>query len=212
MQHFTISGNSTTSASCANRIYCPALNSLTAPQADLAFVMPRMDHNRIVRESQLQGDWAALLASDPFGSEAAVFSRLHDLGYKGVTNWPSSILLDGTLRDSMRTVPAHPVFEYEFLARANAAGFQTMAFFLSLAQAQEAIKIGHKTLVLHPGVMDFAQTNTAPTLDSYKRLIESLKSEGENLTILVYSSAWHEEHIKLSSLDSDGLVWLEDHS
>lgn len=193
-----------------NRIYCPALEGLTPRQADLSFVMPRVDHNRLLREAGTQGDWAAILASDPFGSSDALFKHLRQNGYKGVTNWPSSILLEGTTRETMATIPATPEFEYSFLATAQTSGFDTMAFFLSLNQARAALANGLKRLVLHPGFLREANEITPSlVIGSFQRVIEALKAEDPTVTVLIYSSAWHEERLKLSSLDADGVVWFE---
>ena len=197
-------------AGTAEQIYCPALYGLTARQADLAFLMPRLDHNRAVRETRRTANWAALLASDPFGSEDALFASLSGLGYTGILNWPSSILLDGAIRQSMSTIPASPQLEYEFLARAQKAGFETLAFFLSLAQARDALTAGLRRLVLHPGLFDKkGPANRDMVLGSLQRLIETIKADGKGIEILAYTSKWHEDLVPLSALDVDGLVWCE---
>lgn len=212
MRTLTLAGHAHADAPQTHRIFCPTLAGLSASQADLGFLMPRLDHNRALRETRPQGDWAAVLASDPFGSENALFSRLYELGYRGITNWPSSILLEGHLRQSMSTIPASPAFEYDFLARAHAAGFETMAFFLSLDQARLALQAGIDQLVLHPGLMNVEDEESgALVLRSLQTLIESLKSEYERATILVYTSEWHERLISLTTLPVDGVIWYQDH-
>ena len=207
----TLTGTALPKAAQTNRIFCPTLAGLSASQADLGFLMPRLDHNRALQETTQQGDWAAVLASDPFGSEDALFARLYELGYRGVTNWPSSILLEGNLRQSMSTIPASPAFEYAFLARAKAAGFDTMAFFLSLEQARQALKAGIEHLVLHPGLLSVAdaESNTL-VLRSLQTLIDALKAEDERATVFAYTSTWHEARIPLTTLSVDGLIWYED--
>ena len=106
MQHFIITGHDAPRTDGLDTIFCPCLVGLTETQADLAFVMPRMDHNRVLRETPGHGRWAGVLASDPFGTEAAFHAALRAAGYRGVANWPSSILLEGTTRQSMSTIPA----------------------------------------------------------------------------------------------------------
>lgn len=209
MKILTLSGHVDDNANEPDRIFCPALAGLTAEQADLAFVMPRLDHNRVVQEEDAQGNWAALVASDPFGSETAKFARLYDLGYRGITNWPSSILIDGSLRDAMLSVPASAEFEYDFLARAQDNGFATLAFFLSLGQARAALKVGLHQLVLHPGLLE-AETRESNSMvfRSLERLIDAVRSEAEDVSIYVYSSEWHEKRIPLSTLNVDGVVWF----
>lgn len=210
MTTLTLTGTQSAAPVADNRIYCPALNGLTAAQADLAFVMPRLDHNRAVRETPCNGGWAALLASDPFGSEAALFAQLYELGYRGITNWPSSILLDGSLRQSMSTIPASPEFEYDFLARAQRAGFRTLAFFISLAQARAALKTGLDHLVLHPGLLEVETAESgALVLGSLQRIIDTLRAEAPKVTIYAYTSDWHERSVPLGTLEVDGLVRCE---
>ncbi|MBO9398790.1 phosphoenolpyruvate hydrolase family protein [Shimia sp. R9_2] len=211
MQKLTLTGHCATAPVPRSRIYCPALDGLTPRQADLSFVMPRMDHNRALRETANQGDWASILASDPFGSTSAFFSRLKELGYRGVANWPSSILLEGILKETMATIPATPEFEYDVLASAQRAGLGAMAFFLSLQQARAAMQAGIKRLVLHPGLL-VSEGGIAPdmVLGSLQRLINALKSEAETVEVLVYTSAWHERSLPLSTLTADGVIWFGD--
>lgn len=210
MKNFTFTGTASSATSNPHRIFCPSIQGLTAPQADLAFLMPRMDHNRMLRDTQLQGEWAAVLASDPFGSEATMFNQLIANGYRGVTNWPSSILLDGALQQSMSTIPASPEFEYAYLARAKAAGLQAMAFFRSLTQARAALDAGLDNLVLHPGVLRADSTEAGDLiLRSLKRLVEEVKQDSSGATIFAYTSDWHENIVDLSQLPVDGFIHFE---
>lgn len=210
MKNFTFTGSASSATSHPNRIFCPSIQGLTAPQVDLAFLMPRMDHNRMLRDTQQQGEWAAVLASDPFGSEATMFNQLIANGYRGVTNWPSSILLDGALQQSMSTIPASPEFEYAYLARAKAAGLQAMAFFRSLTQARAALDAGLDNLVLHPGVLRADSTEAGDLiLRSLKRLVEEVKQDSSGATIFAYTSDWHENIVNLSQLPVDGFVHFE---
>lgn len=210
MKTLTLAGRTLSGAPQRDRIFCPTLAGLSPSQADLGFLMPRLDHNRALRESPQQGDWAAVLASDPFGSEDALFFRLHELGYRGITNWPSAILLEGNLRQSMSTIPASPAFEYDFLARAKAAGFDTLAFFLSLDQARQALRAGNGQLVLHPGLLSIEDTESGTlVLKSLQTLIDTLRSEDDRARIFAYSSAWHEQLMALKTLSVDGIIWNE---
>lgn len=191
-------------------IYCPCLFGLSETQADLAFVMPRMDHNRALRETEGKSRWAAVLASDPFGSETTLHTALKASGYVGVTNWPSSILLEGTMRQSMSTIPATPEFEYAFLARAAAAGFDTMAFFVALDQARQAIDAGLTRLVLHPGLLDAPEAESADMFRaSLQSIIDAIRREAPQVEVLAYTSALHDRTLDLFRLDVDGFVHLE---
>ena len=128
-------------------IYCPALAGLSVRLADAAFLMPRIDQNRHVKEASGHGHWAACIAADPFGSNAAFFAGLRASGYTGVVNWPSSILLEGQTRQEFSSIPATPATEYAYLARARDAGLQTRAFFLTPEQATEAARMADAVVV-----------------------------------------------------------------
>ncbi len=190
-------------------IYCPGIANLSPAQVDLAFLMPRMDHNRAVRSQARRSEWAALLASDPFGSESALFSLLVDKGYRGVVNWPSAIVLDGQMRQAMSTIPASAETEYAFLARASAVGLSALAFFRSLDQARAAVGAGLDQLVLHPGLLEPSQTDGELLLRSLGRMIDTLRREVKAVHISVYTSAWHESQVALSELPVDGVVFVE---
>ena len=210
MNFLKLTSTTPLAADRAQSIFCPSAAGLSAPQMDLAFLMPRMNHNQVVRENQCLGDWAALLASDPFGSEAALFDQLLSIGYRGVTNWPSSILLEGVMRQAMSTIPASPEFEYSFLARASKAGLRTMAFFRSLAQARAALEEGIEHLILHPGLLEASNPEADASVQrSLQRLIDTVRNEQSDVRISAYTSAWHERYVRLSDLSVDGLVQFE---
>lgn len=210
MKKLIITGATSTNQPNEALAFCPSLHGLTATQADLAFLMPRIDHNRTLRETPRQGDWAAVLACDPFGSETAFFSQLNALGYTGVTNWPSAILLDGAIQQSMSTAPATPALEYAYLQRASAHGFRTMAFFRSLPQARAALDAGLETLVLHPGLLEVGDVSAGSLVrNALERLIETIKKEAPKVTLWAYTSLEHEKYLSLSQLSTAGLISYE---
>jgi predicted TIM-barrel enzyme len=207
MRNLTISGQTTAGHTSSNSIYCPSLHGLSAQQADLAFIMPRLDHNKAVRAHEGNGCWAGVLASDPFGSETALFRKLRTNGYKGITNWPSSILLEGVIQQSMSTVPATPQFEYAFLKRAQDNGLATLAFFVSLEQGRQAIEAGLTSLVLHPGILDEGDNDSAALVrSSLQTIVSSIKDEGSNISVFAYTSDHHERQIGLHKLQVDGFI------
>ena len=210
MEEITLTGQLGAPDANGPSIYCPSLFGLTVTQADLAIVMPRIDHNQRLREAPCQGRWAAILACDPFGSERALFRDLRELGYKGVINWPSTILLDGELRESMATIPASPEHEYSVLARAAASGLETLAVFRSLDQARAAIDAGLKRLVLHPGLIasDVA-FNGNMVVAALERLIENLRAQTPGLALYAYTSDWHDGAFGLDALPVDGVIRLQ---
>lgn len=190
-------------------IYCPALHGLSTRLADAAFLMPRIDQNRHVKEADGHGHWAACIAADPFGSNAAYFARLLANGYSGVVNWPSSILLEGQTRQEFSTIPATPATEYAYLAKACDAGLQTRAFFLTPEQATEAKAAGLKDLILHPGILlDVDDAGSEMILRALSSIVATVKAQSPNVTVMIYTSDWHEELLQLSRLDCDGFVTL----
>lgn len=210
MTQIRMTGHASSRAESASVLYCPSLVGLTAVQADLAIVMPRLDHNRKLRETPCQGRWAAILACDPFGSEAALFRDLASLGYTGLANWPSTILLDGETRQAMSTIPATPEHEYAALARAQDAGWDTLAFFRSLDQAREALSAGLRQLVLHPGLLDAdSNANSAMITAALNRLCHAVRTEMPGVEIRLFSSDWHDRFVAADDLSVDGIVRLE---
>lgn len=212
MTSFCLTGKSVAkTTSDATTIFCPATHGLTAAQVDLTFLIPRLNHNGVVRDSQRWGEWAALLACDPFGTEALLFDALRAKGYLGVTNWPSSILLQGQAQQAMSTIPASADYEYAYLARAASAGFKTMAFFRSLSQAQLALARGIDCLIMHPGILEPNDAEACEYLQQQlQKRIKTIRAEAPDATILAYTSDWHEHFIALNELPVDGLVRLED--
>lgn len=188
-------------------VYCPSLYGLSVALADAAFLMPRIDQNRHVREADGHGHWAASIASDPFGSNAAYFESLVSKGYKGVVNWPSSILLEGHTLEEFSTIPATPAAEYAYLAKACRAGLQTRAFFLTPEHADAAIEAGLKELVLHPGILlDVDTEGREMVLRALSSIIATIKAAHPKVTVMMYTSDWHEDLLGLSRIDCDGFL------
>ena len=210
MYEIALAGRAGNHPANAPRLYCPSLIGLTASQADLAIVMPRIDHNRQLRETSCQGQWAAIMACDPFGSEEAFFRDLSALGYTGLANWPSTILLDGEIRRSMATIPATPEQEYAALARAKADGWNTLAFFRSLDLARAAISAGLNWLVLHPGLINPESVGSRDMITAaLNRICIAIRNEAPNCKSYLYTSDWHDRAIMPEDLDVDGHVRLE---
>jgi len=210
MDEISLVGNVGTHRVDAPRLYCPSLVGLTASQSDLAIVMPRVSHNRLLRETPCQGKWAAIMASDPFGSERAFFSDLAALGYTGLANWPSTILLDGEIRQSIATIPATPEHEYAALARAKAGGWNTLAFFRSLDQARAALSVGLNQLVLHPGLINPEILGNRDMITAaLGRICVAIRGQAPSCKIYLYSSDWHDTAIRPQDLVMDGRIRLE---
>ncbi len=194
-------------------IYCPSLQGLSARLADASFLMPRIDQNQRVKETKGHGQWAAAIAADPFGSNTAHFRALKEAGYSGVTNWPSSILLEGQTQQAISTIPATPLAEYHYLANAQEAGLSTLAFFLTPDQAADALAAGLRSLVLHPGILlDVDEAGGAMIRGALGSIIASVKQISPEISVHVYTSQWHDQVIGLSQVTCDGFVRLEETS
>lgn len=176
---------------------------------DLSLLLPRMNHNQLVIDSTRKNTWAAILISDPFGSDAFMFRQLQDRGYHGIINWPSAILLEGQMQQAMATIPAHPEHEYAYLARAADAGIKTMAFFRTVEQARQAVAQKIDRLILHPGILEPDEDDFQKLNNVLEQRIKTVRKEAPDVTILAYTSAWHERFIALNQLPVDGLVEFE---
>ncbi|MCV6591861.1 MAG: phosphoenolpyruvate hydrolase family protein [Silicimonas sp.] len=209
METLTLTGH-TKAEPETGRIFCPSLAGLTAPQADLAFVLPGLDHNQALVDAALQGEWAAILTGDPFDTTSALFARLHQKGYRGVTNWPSSILLDGDIGAAMAADGIAPEQEYARLAQARSFGFETMGFILTLDHGRAAIAAGLDHLVLHPGLFETDSPDGRSLVQgALSRVLDTLKDEAPGLRLSLYTSPWHEARLNLSALNADGAICLE---
>lgn len=207
MENFTIGSSAPNPGIKGQHIYCPSLQGLSARLADATFLMPRIDQNQRVKETKGHGQWAAAIAADPFGSNSTHFRALIEAGYSGVVNWPSSILLEGQMQQAISTIPASPKAEYSYLAKAQAAGFDTLAFFLTPDQATEALAAGLKNLVLHPGILlDIDEAAGAMIRGALASMIASLKQTEPDVKVLVYTSNWHDSTTGLSQIACDGFV------
>ena len=110
----------------------------------------------------------------------------------------------------MSTIPATPEFEYAYLARAQAAGFETRAFFVSLDQARQAIDAGLPWLVLHPGLRDAPDADGAEIFRVVlQSIVDAIHREAPHVRFLAYTSKHHDRDLGLFRLDGDGLVHFQ---
>jgi predicted TIM-barrel enzyme len=196
------------SGATGRTIYCPCLSGLTDRQADLSMVLPRIDNNKaLLTDTNSTPDIAGVLTCDPFGNMQNKFLDLKEAGYKGIANWPSSILFEGQTRQTMASIPARPTLEYDVLKMAENAGLETLAFFMSLEQGRAALKMGLRTLILHPGPPQKVAAGRADMISSsLQRMIDTLKDNSKTARILVYTPHSREKKLQLNTLHSDGLV------
>ncbi|MEP5731093.1 MAG: phosphoenolpyruvate hydrolase family protein [Sulfitobacter sp.] len=211
MNIITIGGATPVPEMPHQHIYCPSMTGLTARLADATFLMPRIDQNQHVKDTNGHGHWAAALAADPFGSTNAHFNALAEAGYAGVVNWPSSILLEGQTQQQMSTIPATPAAEYAYLAKAQQIGLRTLGFILTPDHAANALAVGVRDLVLHPGIlMDVDNAVAAMIRGAMTSIITSVKRSDKNATVRLYTSNWHDQMIGLSDVACDGFVRFEE--
>ncbi len=174
--------------------------------------MPRADNNRSLWAGTAPeaGNFAAVLTSDPFGSPCDLLHRLSERGYVGVTNWPSTILLEGQTKQWMATIPATPELEFDWLAGAQKRGFETLAFFRSLDQGRSALKAGLRQLVLHPGLIPQNEMGSKDLLiASFRGLIEKLYRMEPSAKILIYDHVGLGSMITTRDLNAHGVVTYE---
>jgi len=211
MDFITLSSNAPSARAHGQHIYCPNLHGLSARLADASFLMPRMDQNQAVKDNSGHGQWAATIAADPFGSNNAYFNALRTAGYKGITNWPSAILLEGQTQQQMSTIPATPKSEYSYLATAQSMGLQTMGFILTPDHAVDALEAGISTLVLHPGILLDVDYDGAKLIrSSLSAIIAAIKRQDGAAKIYIYTSDWHDQNFDLASLRCDGFVRFQE--
>lgn len=192
-------------------IYCPSLGGLSARQADAAFLVPRMDQNHRVKGTVGHGHWAAAIAADPFGSNTAHFRALLEAGYTGVTNWPSSILLEGDTQQQMSAIPATPAAEYSYLAKAQDVGLDTIGFILTPDHSADALARGLKNLALHPGILLNVDADGATMIcNSLRAIIAGIKRLDKDAKVHIYTSDWHDALFRLSDLECDGAIRFEE--
>lgn len=209
MKRFHLTGLSDSVHEQGTRIFCPTLHGLTWRQADLAMVMPRLDNNRALLDTDRPDDdsYAGVLTCDPFGTADNFLRRLAEHGYKGVVNWPSATLFQGQTKQLMASMPATAELEYAWLAGAQRNGFQSLAFFRSLEQGRSALKQGLRQLVLHPGLI--TQTEDGPPyllIASLRDLIEKLRRQADNVEILFYEHVVLNGTIQATDVQADGAV------
>lgn len=211
MEFVTIGGAKPAPDNQNRHIYCPSLNGLSARLADAAFLLPRMDQNKRVKDTQGHGHWAAAIAADPFGSNNAHFKALLDAGYTGVTNWPSSILLEGYTQQQMATIPATPNAEYAYLSTAQGIGLETLGFILTPDHAADAISQGVKNLVLHPGILlDVDRAGATMIRSALNAIIAGIYRLDKDAKVHIYTSDWHDKTFCLSDVACDGFVRFEE--
>ena len=211
MKNMTIGGATPTPDNRSRHIYCPSLGGLSARQADAAFLVPRMDQNHRVKDTEGHGHWAAAIAADPFGSNSAHFKALLEAGYTGVTNWPSSVLLEGHTQKQMAEIPATPTAEYAYLATAQKSGLDAMGFILTPDHAADALAHGVKNLALHPGILLNVDADGATMIrNALRTIISGIKRLEQDTKVYIYTSDWHDALFRLFDLECDGFVRFEE--
>lgn len=190
MKNIILTGTDLYNSTSQMVIYCPCLIGLNVMQVDLAMIMPRVNNNQalLTAPRPVNRCFAGVLTSDPFTMSDSYYERLLAHGYKGVVNWPSSILLEGQTKVSMQSISATPEQEYLWLAKAKKWGLQTMAVFNNLEQAHAAIKSGLKDLILHPGIFTKQDIETGQRLpDQIISLMKLILSEQPDVSITIYA-------------------------
>jgi two-component system response regulator HydG len=96
--------------------------------------------------------FAGVLAGDPTTDMEEWWRRLHALGVEGVTNWPAVGFVDGTLGAALEAEGLGVAGEAAMLTAAKKAGFATLGFALSPADASRFVEAGVDGLILDIGL------------------------------------------------------------
>jgi len=198
-------------------IFSPILDGLNAAQADCASVMPSVNANKVLirqlsKVKEIEGAEVTVFCNDPFINRKSIFSELYELGVRSVVNWPSCIFFEQSFKNAMGNIMVSPMREFECLIDAIDAGLEAKAFVLSLNHAKEALSLGIRTLIIHPGLKLDLYKGAKPTLfESIHLMIETLIELEPTVEIYIYQHSMDEveDHMvkyKKASINISGYV------
>jgi predicted TIM-barrel enzyme len=95
---------------------------------------------------------AGVNGTDPFMIPEEFLSRLIELGFSGVQNFPTVGLIDGTFRANLEETGMGYGLEVELIARARAIDLLTTPYVFSEANAREMATAGADIVVCHMGL------------------------------------------------------------
>lgn len=95
---------------------------------------------------------AGVNGTDPFMITDQFLSRLIDLGFSGVQNFPTVGLIDGTFRANLEETGMSFALEVDMIARAHARDLLTTPYVFSEADARAMAAAGADIIVCHLGL------------------------------------------------------------
>ncbi|KAK1778017.1 TIM-barrel-protein domain-containing protein [Copromyces sp. CBS 386.78] len=95
---------------------------------------------------------AGVCGTDPYVSMPHFLSKLRDLGFAGVQNFPTVGLIDGTFRAALEETGMGYDLEVEMIALAHSMGLLTTPYVFNVDEARKMAKAGADILVAHMGL------------------------------------------------------------
>lgn len=134
-------------------LFCPAVAGLAAHAIEAVSLLPIHDCNGRLLQAiaggarGAEGVSACVFTIDPFRRYADLFAALREAGFSRVTNFPSTAVIDGEMRDSLEELGFGSGREECFLREAAEAGFNVTAFVTTAEGAQDMLAAGASSLV-----------------------------------------------------------------
>ena len=117
---------------------------------------------------------AGVNGTDPFLLLDDFLTRLKQLGFAGVQNFPTVGLIDGVFRQNLEETGMGYALEVDMIRVAHEAGLLTTPYVFSAADAEAMTRAGADILVPHMGLTTGGSigAETAKTLDDCVKLID----------------------------------------
>lgn len=117
---------------------------------------------------------AGVNATDPFLDTPCFLSKLADLGFSGVQNFPTVGLIDGTFRANLEETGMGYRLEVDMIAAARQANLLTTPYVFSADDARAMARAGADIVVCHMGLTTGGAigAETAKSLDDCVALID----------------------------------------
>jgi len=122
---------------------------------------------------------AGVCGTDPFCDIPRFLTKLKDLGFAGVQNFPTVGLIDGTFREALEQTDMSYDSEVQMIAQARAMGLLTTPYAFNVEEATKMAEAGADILVAHMGLTTGgsigAATTTGKSLDDCVALIQEMQ-------------------------------------
>jgi len=122
---------------------------------------------------------AGVCGTDPFCDIPRFLTKLKDLGFAGVQNFPTVGLIDGTFREALEQTDMSYDSEVQMIAQARAMDLLTTPYAFNVKEARKMAEAGADILVAHMGLTTGgsigAATTTGKSLDDCVALIQEMQ-------------------------------------